>query len=158
MSKKYVELLKTVVVFIVTFLVAIVFLHFFRFSVVDGNSMNPTFKDKDQIMVLYTDTLQVNDVAILWSDELDEYVIKRVIGCSGDHIQISDGKLYRNGARLYETYILEQNWTSDNCDLIVPDDCYFVLGDNRNNSIDSRVLGTFDKSDVYGRFIVKLPF
>lgn len=155
-----IDIFKNVIVFSITFITLTLFFHFFRFPSVIGESMEPTYYDDERIMVLYTSTLQRNDVAIIWSDDLNEYLIKRVIGCEGDHIEIKDGKLYRNGINLYETYIKEQDWSKDGyiCDIVVPENEYFVMGDNRNNSADSRMFGTFKKSEVYGKVLFKIPF
>lgn len=92
------------------------------------------------------------DIAIFYApDEEDTEFIKRVIGLPGDHIEIKDAKIYINGSQtpLDEPYLNEE-WVDLNGPLVydVPDGCYFMLGDNRNNSKDSRAWNnTFVKRD-----------
>ena len=69
--------------------------------------------------------------------------IKRIIGVAGDHIKIEDGKVYRNGEQLDEPY-LQENIRSESkiySDIIVPENCVFAMGDNRENSTDCRDFG-----------------
>ena len=76
--------------------------------------------------------------------------IKRVIGREGDHIKIEDGKVYRNGVELKEDYIPEGVKTTGKVysDIIVPEGCYFLMGDNRESSTDSRDFGCIPKSKI----------
>ena len=69
--------------------------------------------------------------------------IKRIIGVSGDHIKIEDGKVYRNGEQLDEPYLQENIRTESKIyyDIIVPENCVFAMGDNRENSTDCRDFG-----------------
>ena len=86
--------------------------------------------------------------------------IKRVIALPGEHLQIYDGKVYINGEELKEDYLQPEVTTStDNCpfyDLIVPENCVFVMGDNRSASTDSRKFGCIPlekiESKVWIRF------
>lgn len=83
-----------------------------------------------------------------------ESYIKRVIGLPGDHVQISDGKVYINGEEFDEPY-LQDNVTTNMgkyafSDLVVPDNCVFVLGDNRNFSKDSRAFGCIPLEKIEG--------
>lgn len=83
-----------------------------------------------------------------------ESYIKRVIGLPGDHVQISDGKVYINGEEFDEPY-LQDNVTTNMgkyafSDLVVPDNCVFVLGDNRNFSTDSRAFGCITLEKIEG--------
>lgn len=76
--------------------------------------------------------------------------IKRVIGVAGDHIKIEDGKVYRNGEELQEDYLPEGTVTKNKTysDIVVPEDCVFVMGDNREHSTDSRDFGCIPISKV----------
>ena len=107
---------------------------------VNGTSMYPTLNDKD-IMILNkigyeVDGLERFDIVVIKYH--DKYLIKRVIGLPGDNIKYKDNKLYIN-----DEYV-EMVGT-------VPEDSYFVMGDNRVVSMDSRDLGTFKKSRIIGK-------
>ena len=151
------EVMRYILVFLCTFMIILIAFHYVRFPSVFGNSMYPTYSDGDKVIVFYTTNIDRNDVVIAWCDMLSEHVVKRVIGVGGDHIEIKDGHLYRNGVELYETYINEQDWytESDFIDLIVPEDCIFVLGDNRKESTDSRKFGVIPLSNIYGKVLIK---
>ena len=88
----------------------------------------------------------------------DRDFIKRVVGVPGDKLSCSGGKLHRNGARVDEPY-LPPDTTTDCGPTTVPAGKLFVMGDNRNNSQDSRVFGAIDRSSVVGRAFVRIwPF
>ncbi len=96
----------------------------------------------------------------------DENWVKRVIGKPGDEMDIIDGAVYRNGEKLEESAYLAEGMTSqpfgaDPIDFpyIVPEDHYFLLGDNRIVSQDCRYLGAIDRKDIYGKAWIKIyPF
>lgn len=79
--------------------------------------------------------------------------IKRVIGLEGDHVLIKDGKVYVNDQKLSEVYLngIETPITGNYYDLIVPEGCLFVMGDNRGGSSDSRVFGCIPVERIEGR-------
>lgn len=84
-------------------------------------------------------------------------MIKRVIGLPGDHIQIKDGSVYVNGEKLEESYISNEILTESFIlnDFTVPEGYYFMMGDNRERSSDSRTLGCIPKNKLEGRVIRK---
>lgn len=87
--------------------------------------------------------------------ELDPY-IKRVIGLPGEHVLVEDGKVYINGVRISEPYLETQ--TQQGGEWTVPQDGLFMMGDNRNNSSDSRAWGMVPLENVIGKaFIVYWP-
>lgn len=96
----------------------------------------------------------------------DNHMIKRVIGLPGDEINIIEDQVYINGKKLDETqYILEDAKTyifagsKITYPYIVPENCYFVMGDNRINSSDSRVFGPIPRKDIIAKAGVRvLPF
>ena len=135
------------------------FLCFFTPAVVDGSSMYPTLKDSD-ILILKRNvkTLNYGDIVAIKSPALHMVLCKRIIGQEGDKVQITSDGLFVNDQKLEEDYIYEQNWLQNQSEIniVVPKDCVFVLGDNRNNSSDSRSLGCISKVQVLGVMVLDL--
>jgi signal peptidase I len=103
---------------------------------VQGHSMDPTLYDKERLYV---------------SKLSHTFFVKRVIGKPGDVLEFKAHKVYRNSEALNEPYIKEMmNYESDN-KWVVPDNHIFVLGDNRNNSEDSRMIGFIPLDHVMGK-------
>ncbi len=130
--------------------------------IVSGASMDPTFADGDYLIVdqISKDfTGPSRDSVIIFKYPKDEtkYFIKRVIGIPGDVIEIKDGAVIVNGKTIEEPFIDDINRKSDNMDEITlsPGE-YFVLGDNRKGSLDSRSWGTVKEDLIIGRPIVRL--
>jgi signal peptidase I len=98
----------------------------------------------------------ITDISVLHRFENRNLWIKRVIGLPGDSIEIRNGSLYRNGKQVNEPYILEQNIYGPNETFIVPEDHIFVLGDNRNNSMDSRRIGYVPFDNIKGTLAVDI--
>ncbi len=89
--------------------------------------------------------------------EVDNHIwIKRVIGKPGDTIEIKEGKVYRNGTALEEPYIKEAMKPAAPKKVIVPPNQVYVMGDNRNNSSDSRYIGPVPVSHVLGKVVMTL--
>lgn len=142
--------------FLVTVATMLLITRFVRPSRVNGTSMWPTYRDGQYVVILCTKDVDRGDVAVLWSDELDRYVIKRVVGVSGDVLQVDGRGLVRNGELIYEGYVADRSWPAytEEASLVVGHDELFVMGDNRTDSRDSRELGTFRTDDVVGRVIL----
>lgn len=94
-----------------------------------------------------------------------ESYIKRVIGLPGDHVQIMDGKVYINGEEFEEPYLQENVTTNIDSeteqfyDLVVPENCVFVMGDNRDHSTDSRSFGCIPLEKIEGKVWIRFwPF
>lgn len=102
------------------------------------------------------DSLQYNIIShLLFKNENHNYWIKRVIGKSGDVLEFKDSKVFRNGKALDEPYTNEPMITGpDDKKVVVPKDCVFVMGDNRNNSTDSREIGSVPFSNVVGQLAI----
>lgn len=134
-------------------------------SVVRGNSMNPTFQDK---AVILTQRLfyapKHGDVIVFHVPNAapDTIFIKRVIGVAGDEIDIDfeRGCVYVNGQLQDEPYIAEPttNDLGETYPLTVKENCVFVLGDNRNNSLDSRSpsIGQIPVENIIGGYLCTL--
>ncbi len=144
---------------------------------VKGDSMQPSYQDKDYTMVWKaTDQYHYNEVVIVdrritqqrgWSSGFvehpivqrvfgltqDNLIIKRVIGLPGDVLEFRSNVMYRNGNALEEEYIKEAMRGNPDRTVLVPEDHLFVLGDNRNHSSDSRAIGSIPLSHVLGKVI-----
>lgn len=133
---------------------------------VSGLSMYPALDDKDLLLVGKYDTTNISryDVVILRvKDESDKNIniVKRVYGLPGETVEIhSDGSVYINGVRLPDEHQILNN-SSSNEDLVeyktvLQIGQYYVLGDNRDVSLDSRYYGPFSRNDIKGVLIKKL--
>jgi signal peptidase I len=149
---------------------------------VEGHSMDPTLHDQERIMVsklshTFRSTPDYGDIVIIdsrvdrersWSDDVSENAIyqllspeqpegflyvKRIIGKPGDVIELKNEKVYRNGKPLKETYIKEPMMVMNEGKWVVPKHHVFVMGDNRNNSRDSREIGFVPIDHVLGKKI-----
>lgn len=137
---------------------------------VDGESMLPTLHDKDVVFVEkiinFTKHFKRGQIIIFDRKNAEkDILVKRIIGIEGDQIQIKDGKVYLNGEALKEDYLADGTFTApseflaNNKTYTVEKNHVFVLGDNRENSVDSRVLGTINVNDIKGHTVVRLyPF
>jgi signal peptidase I len=135
---------------------------------IPSGSMEPTLQIGDRILVdkisQNWQELQRGDILIFYPpaspaiDDNTKAYIKRLIGIEGDRIAIQNGKVYRNGAALNETYIAEvPNYRMR--ELIVPQGYYWMMGDNRNHSNDSHIWGFLPKENVIGKATIRFfPF
>lgn len=135
-------------------------------NMIRGSSMLPTFKDKEYIL---TDKITYKlrnpargEVVILQSPaNADIDFIKRVIGLPGDTISINDGKVYLNDKQLMEPYIsvytpiIPGGFLKDGDNVSIPQNSYFVLGDNRPGSSDSREYGLVPFEHIIGRVVFR---
>ena len=117
---------------------------------VNGDSMKNTLLDGD-IMILNSINYKVNDIKrfdIVVVNEGNEPIIKRVIGLPGEEVEYFDNKLYINGKIVKDKYPSKE---TNDFKIYVKKGHYFVMGDNRTNSMDSRMLGSFPKNKILGR-------
>ena len=161
-KKVWIEYLRVV---IVTLIVTYGILYFVQISRVYGVSMLPTYHEGNIVLVdkvFYKHSKpQRNDIIVVDYKDINSKetsLIKRVIGISGDHIEITDNKLYLNGKLLEEDYINDAMINVEDMVVDVPKGKVFVMGDNRNISLDSRKLGYFDfEEDVIGKVFFTVP-
>lgn len=123
---------------------------FISLAQVDGESMSPTFCDNDTVVIVYNDDFSTDDIMIVRWD--DHFLIKRVVGLPGDQLLVDETGVYINSI-LIETYLPIGYQSYDG---IIPEGYYFVLGDNREHSLDSRVIGIIQKENVLGEVIYNL--
>lgn len=144
--------------------VILLFTFVFRIIGVDGDSMNPTLEDHDWMVVsnLFYEP-KYGDIVILTKNSfMEQPIVKRVIATEGQVIDINftTGEVTVDGVVLDEPYIAEP--TKRNLGLefpaVVPEDCIFVMGDNRNHSSDSRdpSLGMINKQHIIGRLLFRV--
>ena len=137
-------------------------------TVVDGDSMNDTLHNNDNLLVdkvsyRFHDIERFDIVVFRYYGDYSakkKFYIKRVIGLPGETVQIIDGDIYINGEILEESYGKEEMLSSGRAyePITLGEDEYFVLGDNRNNSIDSRSpdVGIVRKSQILGSAWLRL--
>lgn len=137
--------------------------YFFAPYEVNGESMMPTLHSEELLIVnkwIYSvGEPKYGEIIVFHSNEGRDF-IKRVIGLPGDRIEIIQGKVYRNGKEISEPYIKNKmDPLSNHQEMVVPKGKVYVLGDNRNNSTDSRSIGPVDESKIVGRAeLVVMPF
>lgn len=155
------EWIRTIIIAVVIALVIKSF--FFDTARVVGSSMVPTLENGDFLLVnkigYRLGEPEFGDIVILEANAQDEYV-KRVIGLPGDTIEVKDQVAYRNGEALDEPYINPGTYP-DYPKITVPEGKYFVMGDNRGNSKDSRFadLGPIEKERIESHAIFRYwPF
>lgn len=146
------KVIKEIIPYIIVIIAALLIRTFLVTPVkVDGTSMYPTLND-GEILILkkYDKSYKRFDVVVI--NYNGEKLVKRIIGLPGENIKYKNNKLYINGKKVDEPLELE----TENFSLInlgynkIPDNHYLVLGDNRYNSTDSRIIGLIKKEDILG--------
>jgi len=126
---------------------------------VEGTSMMPSLEDQERIFVnkfVYRlEPIERGDIVVFrYPYDPSKSYIKRVIAMAGDHIRIESGQVYVNGEALIETYVpAEYADRRSYPDTVVPENDYFVLGDHRSMSDDSRRFGPVNQSFIYGKAV-----
>ena len=124
---------------------------------VDGDSMNKTFKNGDILILYKLSKINRFDVIVLHEEKNNEKIIKRVIGMPGDTVAIKDGEIYINDEKIDDEYAY--GMTSDYDRITLKSDEYFILGDNRLISKDSRYFGPIKEKEIKGKVIFRIfPF
>ncbi len=164
------DILEMVIYFAAVFLLAFLIVTFVgQRTVVEGSSMSPTLSDGDNLIVdkityRFSDPKRFDVVVFPYQHAKRTYYIKRIIGLPGEEVFIdTEGNIYINGQILEEDYGAEVILNQGRADIPIKleDDEYFVLGDNRNNSSDSRdfMVGNIKRKDLIGRAFVRIyPF
>ena len=147
-------------------------------ATVTHTSMEPNYYEGDRVFILHLAEYKQFDVVIVLANEgeynpssggyaMNEYYIKRIIGLPGDTVTITEGMIYVNGVRVDDSEYIKPNTMTycdigvdqdetETCTFVVPEGEYFLLGDNRTSSNDSRQMGTFKNKDLYGKVIFKV--
>ncbi|KAB2331820.1 signal peptidase I [Bacillus mesophilum] len=149
------------------FIIALICRHFiFEPVTVRGESMVPTFANEQKLIVSKTSEIERFDMIVFHSPVEDQDYVKRIIGMPGDTVEMKDDVLYVNGKAYKEPYVnrdLVMDKVTADFTLqellgqnIVPENSYFVMGDNRLRSYDSREFGFISEEAVVGE--VKFRF
>ena len=126
---------------------------------VEGTSMMPTLEDQERVFinkfVYRLEAIHRGDVVVFrYPRDTSKSYIKRVIAVPGDHVRIEDGLVYVNNRRLSEEYVPQMyEDVRSYSETVVPPHSYFVLGDHRNLSNDSRDFGPVDEGYIYGKAV-----
>lgn len=151
-------LLEYIQVILISVVTSFIILYFVQISRVVGISMEPTYHEGNIVLVdkvFYKQSEpEHNDIVVVKYG--NEQIIKRVVAVSGDKLELKDNELYLNGELLEENYINEKMENND-FSYEIPEGKIFVMGDNRNHSIDSRIIGYIDfEDDVVGKVFLKV--
>lgn len=172
------SLFKNIIVSIISFLFLLLFINTYFISVtkISGESMFPTFTTGDQVMFSKISTYSPSsykhgDIVVCrfgmkeYNSEKNDFIqnntstyIKRIIAMEGDTVEISDGKVFVNDKDITNQYWGDTEVKDTLLRLKVPKGHVFVIGDNINNSIDSRVVNCIPYSNLLGKVIYKIQY
>jgi len=133
----------------------------FQVARVEGRSMEPTLHDQDRLVVnklaYQLHNPEVGDVVmLLHPSNPGQSLVKRVVGAPGDTVAFRQGVVVRNGVVADEAFVaFDLRSVEDRAPVVVPEGFYFVLGDHRNNSSDSRAFGPVPKKYILGRIQIR---
>jgi signal peptidase I len=167
MKKSYkIIILAIIIIFVSIFLIRNIF---FQSFVVGGDSMVPTFNSDKQLLInKFSKNFSHGDIVVYEADTsvkvlgaydgpIRQIYIKRIIALPGEKIEIKNGQVLINGEVVDESYIQGKTMINDdetiNYSLTLGNDQYFVMGDNREQSMDSRISGPVEKQDIIGKIL-----
>ena len=145
---------------------------FLRYSIVEGNSMQNTLQDNDKLLITnFMYEPEQKDVIVVYSEALDKIIVKRVIATEGQIVRITSTDVYVDGIRLDESdYVYTGDYNfgmseykylpkGEVFEITVPEGEIFVMGDHRNDSKDSRDIGTIPEECIIGKVVLRFaPF
>jgi len=149
----------------VSFVIVFLFTHFVAKPVrVEGDSMYPTLKDQDLgfSSVMKLDEIERFDIVVVKLDHQDKYIVKRVIGLPNESIMFKEDQLYINNQPMDQSFLSEEYvnsqkihgiFTYDFSSVQLNENEYFLMGDNRMNSQDSRSYGPFRKDQIVSKHL-----
>lgn len=146
---------------IVIIFVLLFFIFVMGLQQVIGPSMNPTLNEGDIIItnkfIYRFKSIERNDVVVISQDE--KYMIKRIVGLPGETVEYQNNDVLINGKAYKETFTNSETEDFTIQDLgydVIPEDMYLVLGDNRENSLDSRTFGLISKNQIIGKAWIRI--
>lgn len=167
--KRHNKLLMELFLYLVIIILGIVIVPKFLLQriIVDGSSMESTLHTDESVLIekvsVRMKALKRFDIVVFYpyGPKVDKYYIKRIIGLPGERVRISDGRIYINGALLEEHYgkeeLISYAGTASE-EIVLGEDEYFVLGDNREVSQDSRYtsVGNVNRKNITGRVLLRI--
>ena len=152
MNQKIKELLPYIIIVVV---IVVIRTFFFTPIRVNGDSMNPTLIDGEIMILNKIDKIERFEIVVI--KHQNEFLIKRIVGFPKEKIVYIEGKLYINDKEVKDPY--KNDFEIGHFSIELNEDEYFVLGDNRDNSLDSRYIGPINKKNIVGTTkIVMYPF
>lgn len=143
------KIIKNLLPYIIIIIVVILVRTFIATPVrVNGTSMYPTLKGNEIMLLNKLGHIDRFDIVVLKIDGKEDNLIKRIIGLPGETIEIMNGDIYINDKKIEDKYGYGITYDIDKVTL--KKDEYFILGDNRKISLDSRVFGTINKNEIKG--------
>jgi len=123
-----------------------------------GDSMKGTVNDEDWLLMeMISPKFKIKRFDVVVCNGTNpKYIVKRVIGLPGDTIEFKDNKLYLNNQETKEPYLKPEIITADMEKVTIPEGKYFVVGDNRGVSIDSRRDGPYEKDHILGKVVMRI--
>lgn len=160
-KEKYIKILKSTIysLLIVAAIATLIATLIMPVLQISGSSMTPTFKEGEIVVSLKTKKLKQGDIVAFYHG--NKILVKRVIATAGEWVNITDeGNVYINGELIEEPYINELSLGQSDIEFPyqVPDGHWFVLGDDRETSIDSRnsEIGSISQDDIVGKIIFRV--
>lgn len=150
----FIELLQVVIVALI--IIIPVRYYFIKPFYVKGASMEPTFYDHeylviDEISYRFKDPVRGDIIVFRYPKDPKQYFIKRIVGLPGETVQITNNQVFVNGVKVEELYLDDGVDTRGEIVVTLQPDEYFVLGDNRNYSLDSRSFGPLPRRYIVGK-------
>lgn len=155
---KHKAVLRYIFILLIALIVSHIITRFVHPVIVSGDSMNPTLENGNIAIAssfFKAEELKKGDIVVFDYEKMQ--MIKRIVAVAGDEVWIEDGLLYVNGEKsqyqydiIHDPGILEEP-------IIVPDNEFFCVGDNRNNSYDCRAFGTINYSQIKFKVLRKIP-
>lgn len=154
-----------IALFLPSLLACFILIFVLKPTVISGHSMERTFQDKDYLflnkLAYITEEPNRGDIIVFKAPEITkDLIVKRIIAVGGDHVSVQDGVTQVNGIAINENYIKE-SFSGPNVDRVIPEGSFFVMGDNRNYSLDSRFseMGLVEKNQIVGKALIRVyPF
>ncbi len=155
MKKDYKDYLKIFLVFVLVIMIRVFVIDIIT---VEGISMYPTLNEYHDKVILekykqFTDDYDRGDIVVVKLENRN--IIKRVIGLPNETIKIKNSDVYINGELLEEPYLDDSVKTYPDMTIKIPSDSIFVMGDNRENSLDSRSIGAIKIDDIMGKSVCR---